>query len=87
MDFTRRFLDLCKELEKAISMDQWDLAEDLLEERHRLIEKQQPGVLTQAGEEEINQADERVRALIQEKRKELLGSVRRRQDIARYGRS
>ena len=86
MSSTERFLKLCEELEKAVTGDHWELAEDLFAERERLIQSGELKAMTPVDLEEIRQRDARCEALIRQKQKGLMGEARRIHDIEKYSR-
>ena len=79
------FLELAKALDAALSSEEWQLAEDLLEERGRVLESLKPGSLDEASRKQIQAIDERCMKRLTEVQSDLLLEAKRRQRVAQYG--
>lgn len=80
-----KFLELAKALDAALSSEEWQLAEDLLEERGRVLESLKPGSLDEASRRQIQAIDNRCMKRLVEVRSSLLSEAKRRQRVAQYG--
>ena len=80
-----KFLELAQALERALASEQWQLAEDLLEERRRILESLQPGSLDEPSRTQIQAIDARCMKRLTEVQSDLLLEAKRRQRVAQYG--
>ena len=80
-----KFLELAQALDRALTNEEWQLAEDLLEERRRVLESLRPGSLDEASRAEIQAIDARCMKRLTEVQSGLLSEAKRRQRVAQYG--
>ncbi|MEC7750692.1 MAG: hypothetical protein VX405_04205 [Myxococcota bacterium] len=87
MSTVLKFIELAEALERALSQKQWELAEDLLAERQRVLELVEPGSLDDASRDRIRSIDGRCMKYLIEMQTSLVSEAKRRQRVARYGSS
>ena len=80
-----KFLELAQALDRALANEEWQLAEDLLEERRRILESLQPGSLDEASRTQIQDIDKRCMKRLMRVQSGLLSEAKRRQQVAQYG--
>ena len=81
----KKFIELAQALDRALASEEWQLAEDLLEERRRVLESLRPGSLDEVSRAEIQAIDERCMKRLMKVQSGLLSEAKRRQRVAQYG--